>query len=70
MNNFMDRIRSDLTHGYHPKKDDLLKLWLAVTGEEIARRVACRACEAEGQRGEEPCPECRGSGFLPAWMMQ
>lgn len=60
---FADRIRSDLVHGYHPNREDLLKMWLAVTGEEIVQMIACRSCNADGQRGDDVCPECRGSGY-------
>jgi hypothetical protein len=60
---FMDAIRSDLEHGYHPKRDDLLKMWLAVTGEDIEQPKACPTCEAEGERAGDVCPDCQGSGY-------
>ncbi len=27
----------------------------------------CRLCDGTGRRGEIPCPECKGSGYVKCW---
>lgn len=68
------RIREDLIHGFHPKRRDLLRLWLFATGETISDGRRCSACGGEGADIDVPdyrqCSACGGLGWdvLPtAW---
>lgn len=75
------RIREDLIHGYHPRRDDLLDWWEAFTGERITNGTKCGQCEGTGTARYETrdelkieerqaCRACGGLGWdvLPtAW---
>lgn len=71
------RIREDLVHGYHPRRDDLLAFWESTTGERITAGQRCQPCDGSGEAvwhsyepGRDPvqigtvdCEHCRGTGW-------
>lgn len=72
------RVREDLIHGFHPRREDLVDLWREYSGESITFGRRCDKCDGDGRArygndssdvqkeaaGEEqPCRACGGLGW-------